>query len=216
MANDDAYDNSRVPLLKKVSDACREDLIKDNIFIDCYGPPGGRVNINNIKEKCELMLSEKCMKFNENPLSVAPGCVNDEKFKYILPDISVDSAKNNINCYFENGNLCPTSYKTLTGNPFTEDAVLETCKSANCTEKLLDLLERSRDASEEFHLLNIDDSQVENFSYTRNYIYFQKFINILQSEKCTSKLSSSGTSTFKKTSVGILFTILSLTLNYLL
>ena len=165
MANNDAYDNSRVPLLNKVSDACREDLIKDNIFIDCYGPPGGRVNINNIKEKCELMLSEKCMKFNENPLSVAPGCANDEKFKYMLPEINIDTAKKSVNCYFENGKLCPTSYKSLTGNPFTEDAVLETCKSAGCTERLLNVFERSKNASKEFHLLNIQ------LHYQKNFIY---------------------------------------------
>jgi len=188
MANDDAYDNSRAPLLNKVSKECREDLVKDNIYIDCFNPPVGRMNLNNAPEKCALFVSEKCNKFNMDPLSVVPRCANDETFKLILPYISIDQAKKNINCYRnDKDEYCPSAVKTLIGGYIDDKDVHETCKSAVCTERLIEIFEIAKNGTMEYYRATVGENLPENFDLESSNKVLAEYVDFLKSQNCTSQ-----------------------------
>jgi len=216
-----------------VSVECREDLVKDNIYIDCYESPLGRMNINNLAEKCVILVSEKCQKFNSDPLSVAPRCANDEVFQKILPEISLEQSQKNINCLLINdGEVCPTVKKNMRGSGFGKETIEETCKSAACTESFINNLEYNRNSTRESRLARMDSVTAASFDFDALYKELDETIAFLKSQECISqnkddkataryinaenyKEYKSGATIIKCTS-GILFTTIGLMLTYLL
>ncbi|ORX78893.1 hypothetical protein BCR32DRAFT_328356 [Anaeromyces robustus] len=226
MAQDDAYDNERAPFLKHVGKECFEDLTKDNIYIDCFGAPTGRINLNNVNEKCALFDTDKCKKFYEDPSAVAPKCANDEAFKKLLPYLKPEFSGKNILCLRTPENeMCPVPRKIITQAGYSPDDIKTSCKSAACRESLLEYCTSGSKYTDDFWSVQMDEATFKEFKTSDAIISYDSCISILNSQDCisqakddkaTSKIVNatnvnefkSGSIVNAKSSSSILFTII--------
>ncbi|ORX78892.1 hypothetical protein BCR32DRAFT_281866 [Anaeromyces robustus] len=221
MAQDDAYDNGRSPFLMHVGKECKEDLVKDNLYIDCFGAPPGRININTVNEKCAIFDSDKCKKFYDNPSTATPKCANDEAFKKLLPFFKPEFTGKSIYCLRNaNDEICPVSKKILSLDGYNSFDMKKSCKSAACRESLLEYCNANLKYNEDYYSVQTDNEMYKSFNITAIKESYNECISILNSKDCISKAQNdkanaenandvnSGSIITSKSSSAMLFTII--------
>jgi len=125
-----------------VKPECQKELDSTEEFI-CLGT---QLNFDNYKTICPSILSEKCQKFYENPLSYFPICKDEELFQGIKTKEGIDMVRRirEVNCSTDgDGNLCPAAEITLKEGSINEEIVMNSCKSKKCYTALYNLLEET-------------------------------------------------------------------------
>jgi len=215
--------------LSTLTEDCRKDLEKDNVYADCAGSEG--VDKSNIDEKCKLFNSKKCIDYYKDPLAVAPKCANDEVFKKeMLYYENFDPTKIDSCLRIAEGKFCPIPENSLNGLPITDDTLLATCKSKACIENSIYLFEQSIKNAEITASIHQELASSEgsfiNAEYTKRQL--GQYVDFLKSENCTSQaeddlaiakfvgvVDAESSATIIKTS-SVLFTTLGLLLYYFL
>lgn len=171
-------------LLSNFSEECAEEDKNSEYSIECMSP----VTINNWKQTCSNIYSEKCQKFyiDEDKTKYYPICSKIPQFNELFKPLVFKNIvqKLELNCQTdENNELCPFSIYgiTQTGG---DKALDDTCKSKKCTEELLNIYK------------NVSMDQLaayENLSYTNGSLSYEelsvakRLVSELESEECKSK-----------------------------
>ena len=124
-----------------VGPECQQEMDTTEEFL-CIGSED-KLTINTYKTVCPTILSEKCKKFYENPLSYFPKCKNEKDFQPLASPEAVNLLKTmaELKCSTDgDGKICPAAEMVLKTKNFNENAVMNSCKSKKCFTALDNVL----------------------------------------------------------------------------
>jgi len=192
-------------LWEGISKECDEEL-ENTEYSECMT----KVTLNNYKQFCPAIKTEKCQKFYENPMNYLPACKNEPKIEELFQSTFMEMSKISyeLECALdENGDLCPIAMAMIlkdSGNEILED----TCKSKACTDTAIKVYKG-------FTVDNLSNLQELSFtggSFSYNEITsMSKLVKALESDKCKSQHVKSNASNIK-TNTSLLFSLLLLLL----
>eukprot|EP00833_Pecoramyces_ruminatium_P014307 jgi/Orpsp1_1/1188339/evm.model.d7180000063985.1 len=96
-----------------VTPECQNELSMSSEYIDCYTPT---LTKDNYKELCSTLMSEKCQKFYNNPMSYLPNCSTSLQIVELLSDAMMKTTISSVKLICqtdESGNLCPMAESLL-------------------------------------------------------------------------------------------------------
>lgn len=213
--------DTSIPIYTKLSKECFSEIQQSEIYEECINS-NTFTEIDKLKETCERVLSDKCIKFYENPISYFPNCSNDEVMNKYSEYIKESSGI--LNSYYctvnGDGKTCP-SVEILIKNPsdISKD-YMKDCEYKSCIAYQIEYNEIQKKYAKFYSEYFIND---QTFSESESTKYFNNMIQNLKSTECTSKSKddttntklitevTSGTNTIKAIS-----TLLSLALLYII
>jgi len=171
------------------------------------------ININNYKQICNNIKTEKCQKFLDNPLEFFPICKQSPEFAELFQPTLVKTLKTafEVSCQTdENGDLCPLALMTIRQEAAPE-ALDDTCKSKVCTESAINSYKK----------IDIDQmASYENLSTTGGSYSYQelnsikKILSKLESNECKAQYESNSSSITTSTKLGTSLLIAVLLLSF--
>lgn len=164
------------------SKECSNDI--NGEYKDCLVLFRYREYSNNFNEVCNIVYSEKCQEFYEDPLVFIPNCQESEEVVNALDNsiINVCLSRVSSGCETdENGNLCPIakSFADIDkGKSFYYGALFaETCKSKKCTDALINALKGELEYANDIEELSLNNGTAS---------LMNDLIKDLSSENCDS------------------------------
>ncbi|OUM58986.1 hypothetical protein PIROE2DRAFT_64069 [Piromyces sp. E2] len=142
---------------------------------------------NNFKEVCDIVYSENCQEFYEDPLIFLPNCQDSKELAQALDTsvININLSRVGAGCKTdENGILCPIANSFFNGESIAQNynTLFEsTCKSLKCKTALIDALKGELAYAKDAESLSITSGQLDNSTAT----LMNRFLNDLNSDKCS-------------------------------
>ncbi|ORX41397.1 hypothetical protein BCR36DRAFT_311557 [Piromyces finnis] len=194
-----------------LSEECIEEDQHSDISSNCLP----YITLNNYKEKCQSIKSEKCQNFynDPNPSKYYPICNQFPQYNEFLQPNTLKALTQtyDIKCLTdENNELCPFSiYSIVKGDK--SNVLIDNCKSKKCTDSLIKF----------YKSINIDNLiAYENLTLTSGeYSYeeltsFNSFVSILESDECRNLQITNNATNIKNNNNILLFLFLLLILLY--
>jgi len=211
-------DIPRERFYQKLTDECREEVTKSELFKKCLFID---VDMNTIKETCKGLFSDDCKNFYSDGLKYLPKCTNDPLMKQVLESNKETAILNNeYYCTItSDGKSCPSIVNIIEGDAdpskFNPEGYKLDCEYQTCIDKQL----KYKQAERKYSKLTYEMFNEGEYNQASQDEYYDGLIKFLQSPECAAqtknkdegKIMSSGA-----TSVKALGTLLSLVLLYVM
>ena len=184
----------------EVDVSCQNELNNSVEYQECFN---STITIDNYKQLCVTLTSNKCQQFFLNPMANLPNCSHNYQFIELLSPSIMSSTNSNVKLICqtdEEGNLCPIAEDLFEDGQIKEKSIKNSCKSKNCVNTAIEVYSSLTKNLENMENLSITTGN--NDVESKNNIAV--IMDYLLSEECQNYKSSASTI---KVGTSLLFTL---------